>query len=522
MSRRSIALAAFDGEETFVRAFAVISRRAGLVLGFASALLLCICLTACGGTSGSSGSPPTVSSISVSPTPVTLNAGQSQQLTATAKYSDGSTKDVTSAASWTSSNAAVAKVANGLITSVAAGSTTITASFSGLSGSDAVAVNPKSLTTISVSPTTVEFPIGGSQQYSATGTYTDGSTSDLTAMANWSSSAPPIAMVSTGGLVSGLASGTATISASASGATGTAAATVIMPIPTSWTPMGLDYGLKKQCVRTPWPSQPNFFYDDVDCPGTSYPTGGYWTTAVDTENPPSCNGTVNQFFQINGSGSPVTEAWTGDPSSGYSVELKTDYTNIANPCAPNTWTWVPLMDSWSGGGPLPAPNQLVVQFNATFNRKLPANSGATRAFAGIGAQWDIAGSNGQSKLATFSVEINFYVDQPQWGKQPNLPPDVIGVINGGAFDYYVALDGSKLFAPISAPLGTSTQLTVNWAAVLQHVVDEGLFPAPTNGWTNSNAVTSGTFAGTEVMNSLTGPGGPMADLIVSGYEEGSF
>lgn len=58
------------------------------------------------------------------------------------------------------------------------------------------------------------------------------------------------------------------------------------------------------------------------------------------------------------------------------------------------------------------------------------------AFAGVGAQWDIAGANGQPALR---------------GKQPNLPPDVIGVINGGAFNYYVALDGSKLFAPISAP-----------------------------------------------------------------------
>lgn len=490
-------------------------------------ILSSLLLVSCGGGGSSNaingGSQTTLSSISVSPASVTLNTGQTQQLTATGKYSDGSTRDVTATVTWTSSNTSVAKVsAGGLVTSLAAGQTAISATLSGISSSEAVAVNPKALTTISVSPSSADFPIGASQQYSAVGTYTDGSSADVTSTANWTSSASDIATISASGLANALATGAATISASMAGVTGTTNLTVTMPIPSSWTPMGVDYGLKKQCIRTPWPNQPNFYYDDVDCAGSSYPTSSYWTTAVDTENPPSCNGTVNQFFQINGTASPVTEAWTGNSSSGYSVELKTDYTSIANPCSPNTWTWVPLMDNWDGGGPLPPPNQLIVQFRATYNRGLPPNSGATRAFAGVGAQWDIAGSNGQSTLATFSIEVNFYVDEPQWGTQPNLPPDVIAVINGGAFNYYVALDGSKLFAPISAPLGTSSQITVNWAAVLQHVIDEGLFPAPINGWGNSNAATTATFAGTETMNSMNGTGGPMTDLVVSNYQEGSF
>jgi hypothetical protein len=53
--------------------------------------------------------------------------------------------------------------------------------------------------------------------------------------------------------------------------------------------------------------------------------------------------------------------------------------------APNSYTWVPLMDNWVGGGPLPAPSHLVTQFNATLNRTLPAGSDATRAMAGVGA-----------------------------------------------------------------------------------------------------------------------------------------
>ena len=493
-------------------------------------LILGVC--ACGGggegEKGPAGSSqPTLSSITLGPGSVTLAAGQTQQLTATGNYSDGSAKVVTSIVTWSSSNAAVATVSNGgLVSCVATGQVTVSAALSGISSSAVITVNPKALTSISISPGTADFPIGGSQQYSALGTYTDGSTANLTATASWASSAPLIATVSASGLVNGLASGTSTISATASGVTGSTGLTVTMPIPTSWSPMGVDYGLKKQCIRTPFPGQPNFYYDDVDCPGPSYPTSGYWTTAVETENPPACIGTIDQFFLING-GSPVTETWTGDASNGYSVELKTDYTNIANPCAPPTWTWVPLMDNWVGGGPLPPPSQLVVQFTATYNRTLPTDGGATRAFAGVGAQWEIAGTNGQPVLKTFSVEICFYVDEPEWGKQPNLPPDVIGyqsgyAVSSGALDYYVALDGGKLYAPIAVPLGTQTQITVNWAAVLQHVIDEGLFPAPVNGWSNSNAATSATFAGTEVMNALTGAGGPTADLAVTSYEEGSF
>jgi len=57
--------------------------------------------------------------------------------------------------------------------------------------------------------------------------------------------------------------------------------------------------------------------------------------------------------------------------------------------------------------PLPLPNQLVQQFTATFNRTLPAGSGATRAMAGVTAQWNVSGKNGAPVLATFEVEVNF-------------------------------------------------------------------------------------------------------------------
>jgi hypothetical protein len=393
-------------------------------------------------------------------------------------------------------------------------------------GGGSVRGGPVTLSSIGVSAPANTLTAGQSQRYVATATYSDSSTKDVTSTVSWASSATKIATVVTGGLVTSLVTGTTQISATLSGVTGMTQLTVDMPIPASWSPMGVDYGIKKQCIRTVSPTQANFYFDDADCPASPYPTSGYWTTAVETETMGGlCVGAANQSMPINSAGSPVSETWTGSSSTGYSLELKTDFTNIANPCVPYTWTWVPLMDNWVGGGPLPAPNHLVTEFNATVTRALPAGSGATRAMAGVGAQWNVAGTGGSSVLATFDVEVNFYTDQPQWGVQAGQPPDVIAFrINTSATPpfYYVNFDGTKLFAPISAPLSTETIITVNWAAVLQHAIDEGLLPPPVNGWSNSSAATSATYAAIEVANYMGGANGPMADLIVSNYHEGSF
>jgi hypothetical protein len=62
--------------------------------------------------------------------------GTNQQFTATGTYSDGSTKNITNQATWTSSNTSVATVsATGLVTPLTTGSTTITATLGGITGS---------------------------------------------------------------------------------------------------------------------------------------------------------------------------------------------------------------------------------------------------------------------------------------------------------------------------------------------------------------------------------------------------
>ncbi len=86
--------------------------------------------------------PPTLASISVVPTNTSILVGGSQQFTATGQYSDGSTQDLSSIASWTSSNVNIASVgSSGSASGIAAGSTTISASFDSVTGSTSLTVN---------------------------------------------------------------------------------------------------------------------------------------------------------------------------------------------------------------------------------------------------------------------------------------------------------------------------------------------------------------------------------------------
>jgi uncharacterized protein YjdB len=90
---------------------------------------------------GSGGAPPSLTSITVTPANPSISAGTTQQFTAAGKYSDGSTKGLTSQVAWSSSKTAVATISSsGLATAVAAGTTTITAAQNSISGSTSLTV----------------------------------------------------------------------------------------------------------------------------------------------------------------------------------------------------------------------------------------------------------------------------------------------------------------------------------------------------------------------------------------------
>jgi hypothetical protein len=77
--------------------------------------------------------PPTLVSIIVTPNNPIVFAGDTQQFSATGQYSDSSTQDLTSTATWASSDTTVATFnASGLATTVLAGATNTTATYNGV------------------------------------------------------------------------------------------------------------------------------------------------------------------------------------------------------------------------------------------------------------------------------------------------------------------------------------------------------------------------------------------------------
>ena len=190
---------------------------------------LVMVITGCG--SGATSGEPTksISSLAVSPSSVSLAVGATQQLTATATYSDGSTANVSSQASWASSNGALASVnSSGMVTTVGAGSVTVTASFSGVNGSTQVTVTQaaKTVTAIAITPATVTLAVGSTQQLTATATYSDGSTGDVSSQASWTSSNTVLASVSATGLVTAAGTGSVTITGTVTGVSGTSQITI--------------------------------------------------------------------------------------------------------------------------------------------------------------------------------------------------------------------------------------------------------------------------------------------------------
>src|SRR4030095_6807370 len=152
----------------------------------------------------------TLVSIEVSPTAPSLANGLTQQFAATGLFTDNSTQDLTTQVTWASSDEAVATVSNadgsnGLATTAGLGTTTVSATSGAVSGDTTLTVTDATLVSIEVSPTAPSLANGLTQQFAATGLFTDNSTQDLTTQVTWASSDNATATVSNADGSNGLA-----------------------------------------------------------------------------------------------------------------------------------------------------------------------------------------------------------------------------------------------------------------------------------------------------------------------------
>jgi hypothetical protein len=188
----------------------------------AQAILLCLgLLSACGGGSLAPGVGGILHSIQITPSGPAVPLGLNQQFTATGKYRDGSTKDITASAAWASSNSGVATITgSGFASSRATGSATISATLSGVSGSSTLTVTQAILVSIAITPANPALVLGTVQQFTATGTFSDGSTQDITGTVTWASSNDTMASINPGGLAAAFTLGSLTISATSGSISG--------------------------------------------------------------------------------------------------------------------------------------------------------------------------------------------------------------------------------------------------------------------------------------------------------------
>jgi hypothetical protein len=176
-----------------------------------------------------------VVSILVSSPTLTLPKGLTQQFTAIGTLVLGAaTQNLTTSALWTSSSPTVATISNtGLATALALGATNISASFDSITSSPTVTltVTQPVLISIAITPTSKSIALGLTQQYKAIGTYSDGSTPDITSIVTWKSSQLGVATMSTStkGLATSVAQGTTTITASLSNITSNSATLTVTP-----------------------------------------------------------------------------------------------------------------------------------------------------------------------------------------------------------------------------------------------------------------------------------------------------
>jgi len=242
---------------------------------------------------------PKLVSVTIGPSTAKRQVGQTQNFTASGLYSDGSTKNLTQLVTYGSSNNAVAQAPNtpgnrGLVSAVGPGTATISAVEPGSgvssasSGGDAVitvtvpptptpthtgatptrTLSPTPTVTatpilvaIAVLPATAKRPVGAFQNFTCTGTYSDGSTKNLTQRVDYASNDPTVAdapnLAGNKGRVNAVGVGTATISASdaatgvTSHASGGDAAFQVVVAP---TPTATHTGVTATPTRTPTPT----------------------------------------------------------------------------------------------------------------------------------------------------------------------------------------------------------------------------------------------------------------------------
>jgi hypothetical protein len=143
-----------------------------------------------------------LTSITISPdTNVSLPKGLTQQFTATGLFSDSTIPvDITETATWISLQPTIASISDvsptkGLANGVLAGTVTVRATVGAIQDEVTFTISPAVLASLTISPDAPTIADGLTRQFTCDGLLSDGTPSDCTTLANWTSSNPAVASI---------------------------------------------------------------------------------------------------------------------------------------------------------------------------------------------------------------------------------------------------------------------------------------------------------------------------------------
>ena len=238
-----------------------------------------------------------VTGISISPTTPSSPKGTPVTFSATGTYSDGTFGNISGSVTWVSSNTTVATLNNsGIASTLAQGSSTITASTNGVSSNSAtLTVTAPVLATLAITPSSTSVIVGNTQQFTASGTLADGTAATLGTL-TWTSSDTSVATINSSGLATTLTTGSTNISASSSGITSNSAVVTVVPHPPKVGPFNAAYYSGTTLVTTESVARPSINYSYSDFHGIdSQNFHAIWTGNIEVFDAPK---TIDINFEV--------------------------------------------------------------------------------------------------------------------------------------------------------------------------------------------------------------------------------
>jgi len=204
-----------------------------VALYFASIMFLTVFLASCGKYNPTGSNPsPTVSSLSPSSAlaggpALTLTVNGTGFVTGSTVQFKGSNRGTTFV---TATQLTATLTAADILTAGTAAVSAVNPTPGGGTSPAATFTISSSLVSIAVNPAHVSISRRTTQQFTAIGTFADGSTQDVTGSVDWSSSLPGVASISPGGLATGVSAGNAGIIAASGAVSGSTSLTVTVTL----------------------------------------------------------------------------------------------------------------------------------------------------------------------------------------------------------------------------------------------------------------------------------------------------